>query len=311
MFKAQLQCTAWYEYDENTGHLINSSLLAGEPDFKYTVNNVDTQLQQLACNLLQCQNTVIAREAADIFYGRNTFAFLGDHNWDPIVSWLQAIGERNLNCLTKLNIDVRCPDTSFQRRDGSRVALPRETTFWPIYPRNSHLHVPSGPLTTGAVDNINPVIETMMAILSERINQKVLKIIMLLEYNKLPGLEMHISSNESGISFSRELPDLLEKFRADYTEDASGRSSIEILWVGRGNPWNFNSDRRREIKKSGWQIVELNQEVHLPIPMKPALPEGSEAVLLVDTIFVVKRRPVKGKIWASEAEAYGRPEDQY
>jgi hypothetical protein len=42
VFKAKLQCIAWYEYDEDSGQLTNSSVLAGEPDFKYTVDNKDT-----------------------------------------------------------------------------------------------------------------------------------------------------------------------------------------------------------------------------------------------------------------------------
>jgi hypothetical protein len=84
-----------------------------------------------------------------------------------------------------------------------------------------------------------------------------------------------------------------------------------MLWVSGGSPWNFDGDRKREIEENGWQIIELNREVHPPIPMEPVLPGDLVAVLHVETLFVVKRRRVEGKIWASQASAYGKPEDQY
>jgi hypothetical protein len=122
---------------------------------------------------------------------------------------------------------------------------------------------------------------------------------------------MYTSGDESGRFFSRELPDLLEKFRADYMEDASGRSSMEMLWVGGGYPWNFDDDRKREIEENGWQIIELKQKVRPPLPGEPVLPGDPTAVVHVGTHFVVKRRRVEGKVWALQAGAYGEPEDQY
>ncbi|KAH8757173.1 hypothetical protein F5882DRAFT_417990 [Hyaloscypha sp. PMI_1271] len=51
-------------------------------------------LRPLAVDIILCNKTV-SHEAARMFYTRNTFAFLGQHNWDPIVSWLQSIGPAN------------------------------------------------------------------------------------------------------------------------------------------------------------------------------------------------------------------------
>jgi hypothetical protein len=134
---------------------------------------------------------------------------------------------------------------------------------------------------------------------------------MLLEYNTLPGLQLDFSDEQAGEPPSRELPDLLEKFRADYTEDASGRSSMEMLWVGGGCPVNFDGDRKRKIEENGWQIIELYQKVRPPILMEPILPGDPVPAPYVKTLFVVKRRRVEGKVWALQAGAYGKPEDQY
>ncbi|PQE04607.1 hypothetical protein CJF30_00004379 [Rutstroemia sp. NJR-2017a BBW] len=65
-----------------------------------TVNHEETSasLSTININLLFSSKTV-SQEAAMVFYNKNTFAFEGDHNWDPIVLWLKTIGIDNRNSL--------------------------------------------------------------------------------------------------------------------------------------------------------------------------------------------------------------------
>lgn len=49
-------------------------------------DTTSTSLQSLSLNILFCNN-IVSEEAAQVFYKKNTFSFLGEHNWDPIISW--------------------------------------------------------------------------------------------------------------------------------------------------------------------------------------------------------------------------------
>jgi hypothetical protein len=62
-------------------------------------------LQSLVVNIILC-NKVVNHEAAMVFYKRNTFSFLGDHNWDSIVSWLRTIDAVNRNYLASMEMDA-------------------------------------------------------------------------------------------------------------------------------------------------------------------------------------------------------------
>jgi len=42
-------------------------------------------IRHLNLNLYFCSK-LLSQEAAAVFYKNNTFSFLGDHNWDPIVA---------------------------------------------------------------------------------------------------------------------------------------------------------------------------------------------------------------------------------
>jgi hypothetical protein len=68
-----------------------------------------TSLSALATNLLFC-TSIISQEVAELFYKQNTFSLLGEHNWDPILSWLQMIGAQNRNHLSSLDVDAYKPD---------------------------------------------------------------------------------------------------------------------------------------------------------------------------------------------------------
>ncbi|KAF4629405.1 hypothetical protein G7Y89_g8745 [Cudoniella acicularis] len=130
-------------------------------------------LYLLSTNLLLCSN-IISQEAARVFYNQNTFSFLGEHNWDPIVSWLQTIGVQNRNNLSNLEIDAYKPDQAWQRFDGERIQAPGGNTREIVYPRHPYLGVRMRPFKYGFVDNINPALETMFELLGQRASTKKL-----------------------------------------------------------------------------------------------------------------------------------------
>jgi len=202
-------------------------------EYELVVDNKATasSVQHLALNLLRCNNTTVAREAAMSFYTNNTFSFLGDHDWDPIVSWLESIGAQNRGYITSLNAAARRPARAWQRRDGTRVKIPdlREE----LYPRNPHLYRSPESTEEGEVENINPIIETVFAILGSRDARSTLKLHLLLDPNFLPGVEL-LDNNQSAYShfFTMDLPNLIEKFRVDYIIKSENRDHVEVLWKG-------------------------------------------------------------------------------
>lgn len=58
--------------------------------------NTKLSLGHMAWNSLKC-NKVIRHEVAPILYRKNTFRFLDEHNRDPMLEWLTAIGPENRN----------------------------------------------------------------------------------------------------------------------------------------------------------------------------------------------------------------------
>lgn len=59
-----------------------------------------------------------------VIHKRNTFAFMGDHNWDPIVSFLEIIGPVNRIAITNIKIEVKAPEQVWQLADGRRKQHP-------------------------------------------------------------------------------------------------------------------------------------------------------------------------------------------
>jgi hypothetical protein len=84
-------------------------------DVTYTWRRVIDQtaskatLSLLTLNIFFC-GKAISQEAAAVFYRKNTFSFLGHHNWDPIISWVETIGSQNIEYLSKLEINAYVPD---------------------------------------------------------------------------------------------------------------------------------------------------------------------------------------------------------
>ncbi len=219
-------------------------------DHQATVSSV----QDLAPNLLRCNSTV-AREAAMTFYGENTFCFLGDHNWDPIVSWLQTIGARNRGHLTKLEARARRPWHSYQQRDGTRTKVrdcPEE-----LYQRSPHLYCSPESTEEGIVENLNhPAIETIFAILASDADAPKLTWTLRLDYDFLPGVQLGMDDQHPDVNwFGMDLPNLMEKLRGDYAADPRRSRHMEVVWKGEGVRHEF-VEQRDLIQERKWEIVE-------------------------------------------------------
>lgn len=224
------------------------------------VNTRATKLsiQGLALNLLRCKNTTVAREAAMTFYTKNTFSFLGDHNWDPIIFWLESIGARNRSYLTRLDVRARQPRHAWQRSDGTRIKIP--TLHDEVYPRSPHLYLSPESTKEGEVENINPAIEKMFALLGIRDSKSTLKLHLLLDKFVLPGVKpVDYDRSADEHFFSMDLPNLVEKFRLDYTMKDESCSPVEVLWMGKTVRHSFN-DNRSLMQKHGWEIVKTEDE---------------------------------------------------
>jgi hypothetical protein len=121
----------------------------------------------LGINLLVC-NTSLSREAAAAFHGNNTFAFQGYHNWILIVSWLKVIGHENRNMLRSLEISAEKPEQAWQTLTGKRIRAGNGSSADEIYPRHPYFEKSKGSIEIGMVDNLNPVIEEIFALIGKR-----------------------------------------------------------------------------------------------------------------------------------------------
>lgn len=268
-------------------------------DHKATASSI----QHLALNLLRCNNTTVAREAAITFYTNNTFSFLGDHNWDPIVSWLESIGAQNRGYITRLNVTARLPDRAWQQRDGTRVKFPGLKEE--LYQRNPHLYRSPESTKEGEVENINPIIETIFAILGSRDARSTLKLHLLLDPNFLPGVEF-LDNDQSAYYhfFTMDLPNLIEKFCVAYTTKSENRNHVEALWMGETLRHEF-INKRGLIQKREWEIVET-KEVETPRLWTPP-PGHAPLGPILKMRFTLKRQEQTAILLAEDPSPYSLP----
>ncbi|KAF4635746.1 hypothetical protein G7Y89_g2343 [Cudoniella acicularis] len=218
-------------------------------------------LRALNLNLLFCNKT-LHREAALIFYCKNTFSFEGDHNWDPLVSWLKSIGVENRTSLTSLQVDADRQDQAWQDSRGERMRVggsgyPREE----IYPRHPYLHAPptrrGGLFRHGWVDNINPVVEEVFSLLQGKRapgQQPVTISMQLAKSYPYPGRGRNPHPMEQKPEngwYSMDLPNLIEKFLYLHTDG----KSIEVLWKGCFVREPLLAEKQELFEKQGWKMT--------------------------------------------------------
>ncbi|KAI9713277.1 MAG: hypothetical protein M1820_001264 [Bogoriella megaspora] len=217
-------------------------------------------LENIAFNIL-LSNATVAVESAPIFYQNNTFEFLGEHNWDPIVSWLEAIGRHKRGFLTAIQIEVVRPDRVWQLSDGRRISC--LYTKEEVYPRNRWLrNINTRPLDVGIVPNINPAIERIFSLLGDRNAPQTTSLTIRVLDGDVPG-EYNDNWGQSPLPpwTSLDLPNLIEKFRVVYTANSSSCAPLDICWTGETVLIRFQDIFVRgtpNLRYSGWYLQSLS-----------------------------------------------------
>ena len=173
------------DHHDYTDTSFTDSFISFGTTWKRWIESSATKISLANCstNLLLC-NKAIGEEAARVFYETNAFAFLGDHNYDPVVSWLTKIGDRNRNHLSRLEINAYRSAHVWRRPNGQRKQA-NDLCTESIYPRSPYLQLRT-PLRYGLVENINPAIETIFRLLGQRTSTRKLTINFTLK-NEYPG----------------------------------------------------------------------------------------------------------------------------
>ncbi|KAL9037770.1 MAG: hypothetical protein Q9180_003534 [Flavoplaca navasiana] len=247
-------------------------------------------------SLLRCSRSTAA-DAAAVFYHKNTFCFSGDHEYYRIISWLHQIGLQNRNSLSSLEISVRPPQKAWQLPDGTRLkrrnrsgySARREST--PVFsPRHPHLTAPSHDNPEGEVDVINPAIETIISLFARPRHDSSIKLILNLGFAIVPGIMDFGEELFRPGYLTMDLPNLVEKWGADYTFGA-----MEVLWRGEATREDF-LPQQIAIANVGWEIFE-DEEMERPwLGSYYRLGPNDE---IPQIHFLLKRKSLTGPLLAS------------
>ncbi|KAL8918396.1 MAG: hypothetical protein Q9208_007366 [Pyrenodesmia sp. 3 TL-2023] len=205
--------------------------------------------RDLALGLLRCSTTVAA-ESARVFYEGNVFRFCGDHEYYPVITWLDKIAQ-NRKFLERLEISVRRPNKAWQMPDGTRhreLGEPSDYTFIGSVLR--HPHFAPQPYLEGQVDVIDPAVETIISSLAKPGSGRKMTLYMDTGYYNIPGIELIVQEGTS--LFSMDLPNLVETWRTSYFSDASF-GSLDIVWKAEVGRDDFHN-KRTLIEQVGWKI---------------------------------------------------------
>jgi hypothetical protein len=233
-------------------------------------------VEQLAPKLLRC-NSTIYREAAMVFYSRNTFLFFRGFVWDTIVDWVERIGYQNRRYLTRLDILMERPQKVWQLRDGSRTQLVEKNCLnyssWynmqenireRVYPPHRLLSFSLDPdvdVEEGVVDKISPAVETLFQVFGNDSTESGPNLTLNLIAPEMmcglvPGLDL--GEDDDG-SLSMDLPNVMEKCRQIHT-DGKGKA-VEIIWKCKMLK-DFFIPNKEVIESKGWEIMEMTTEGH-------------------------------------------------
>jgi hypothetical protein len=285
----------YHYYPETEGMIPFSSRLSSvihwqEVDYEAT----SASLQPLAANLILCNKTV-SHEAARVFYTKNTFCFLGQHNWDPIVPWLESIGPTNRSSLSSIEISAGRPDPAWQCQNGERVADSDGWTRGEIYPLHPYLQLctTEGRPRCGRVQNINPAVERIFVLLGQNTSEQKLRVVMQLDGCVYPGARILSYAHDPMPEVSwygMDLPNIIEKSRSLHTQQ------VDVLWKGKECRKELE-DQQAIMESIGWVVNVLpdaEDELH-PNPeyhgCHPATDEWRIAK------YVLRRKEVTELLW--------------
>ncbi|KAL8929843.1 MAG: hypothetical protein Q9208_000987 [Pyrenodesmia sp. 3 TL-2023] len=259
---------------------------------------IASSVRDLSVGLLRCHST-IAAEAADIFYRKNTFAFHGHHDYLPVISWLDKIGMVNRGYLTRLEIDVRRPSKAWQLPDGTRLKGDLPADFAPRHP---HLSICSSLYPEGEVDMVNPAFELIIHTLARSFYGAKITLYLDLGFGTIPGIELFLDQEIE--LFSMDLPNLIERWRTDYTSVGSSRT-LEILYKAEADRALF-LQKRALIEEQGWEIVGEEAAERLQFL------GGTESIEFPTMRFLLKRKKITAPLMPAAPDPYSwKPKSYY
>ncbi|KAL8952483.1 MAG: hypothetical protein Q9222_001624 [Ikaeria aurantiellina] len=255
----------------------------------------------LAVGLLRC-STSVAVESAPFFYENNTFVFRGDHQYSPVIAWLDKIGE-NREHLRSLELTIRRPRKAWQMTDGSRY---REdfTSSKGLAFHHPHFARLEGLYEEGEVDIVDPAIETIISMLARSVHGQAITLSLDTGCNNIPGIELFV---EEGTSlFTMDLPNLIEKWRTSYFSESS-YASLDIIWKAAVGQY-YSIENRRMIEALGWDICEEQEGMYThEFQSRP----GQKPREFPVTRIWMRRKPLTGQLIAAAPDPYsdwqGRP----
>ncbi|TKX18122.1 hypothetical protein C1H76_9595 [Elsinoe australis] len=217
-------------------------------------------LEGLNFSLLKA-NSQIAREAAEIFYSKNKFAFHGHKDWSVVVEWLQAIGEENRRHLTSLELDVRQLKRVWQYEDGSREGWDEDEK---VNPRHPLLNKAEGESEwpAGEVDDIDPNMEDVFFAVAECKGGSKLTLHLRYIGGGYPGAFEdldNINQDNEVMYFSMDLPNLVEAWRVKHSNKGK---QIDVLWYLWGDKYDDKNTLdliEDQLKDNGFEILDFNQ----------------------------------------------------
>lgn len=242
---------------------------------KIVVSNVRDQLRILRCN------SVVAREAARIFYGKNKFSFGRGWTWDIVVDWLETIGLENRGFLSRLELDMPSNSLGWQMSPDYPSAFGRGRYYTRAAPGRKSRRLGLVPVNA----SVPPVFDRLFKLLSSSDlphGSKGLSLDMLLEGGLLPECQLGRNDRHPRREhFNMDIPDSLERHRALWADKMGHR--LEILWHGFVREPAF-SEHRLDIETK-WVILSVVEENRVQT-WHPEMPSLSFSQ------FVLRRRDI-------------------
>ncbi|KAI4272186.1 MAG: hypothetical protein LQ337_005469 [Flavoplaca oasis] len=215
--------------------------------------------RDLAFGLLRC-STVVAAESAQVFYYNNTFRFEGEHEFYPVITWLDKLNNNNREYLHNLEITIPRPQRAWQFPDGSRRKMVYTQTRG-LASHHPYFAPRIGPYEEGEVDIVDPAIETIISLLSkckEWEDHRKITLVFDTGYYNIPGIELYEEEDTS--LFSLDLPNMVDIWRGKYFSDTN-QGVLEIFWRAAIMRDNF-SEKRHLIEGVGWKILKIHEGEH-------------------------------------------------
>ncbi|PNS17615.1 hypothetical protein CAC42_3010 [Sphaceloma murrayae] len=261
-----------------------------------------TSLKGLNLGLLKA-DPMIAREAAQVFYSKNKFAFHGHRDWSVAVDWLRSIGEDNRRLLTNIELDVRQIHRAYQFSDGLREGYFQRRCS----SRHPLLQCPNedGTWPEGDVDDVDHTMEDVFTALTDCTDGAKLALHLRYVGGGYPGCfedPSNIDETNDDNYFSMDLPNLIEAWRAKHS-DPDKKRDIDVLWYIWGPIYEDKTVLDiigDQLKTNGFDIIKDERlETTYDDPRNPGQKKTYRRLKVT-----MKRRALTGPIIQSDPNPY-------